>query len=196
MKSISVTDLMLIPELAHLRTFDFIDAANTELIAPFLRIIGFDLDYPVQFVASQHRNLQGQVVVSYQLVGEVECNEAFLKSEWATSEDRMIAAGYRDIGLAQELANAMTLGMNYGSSDADGEPVDGFPTDLTCPDEAVIAAQIKQLNDILLTVRGNPYKQNGSLATLFEHGVTEPPEKRRKKVILSPKKVAPKQLAK
>lgn len=187
MKSISVSDLQLIPELSHLRMMDFINPAHTELIAPFLRTIGFDMDYPIIFQASQHRNLQGKIIIGYQLVGEVECNQAFLNSPWATAEDRMIAAGYRDLSLAQELANSMTLGMGYGSDD-EGEPVDGFPADLTSPDEQVVLAQIKQLNDILLAVRGNPYKQDGSRATLFEHGIIEPLEKRRKKV--ATKKVA------
>jgi hypothetical protein len=169
MKTISVTDLKLIPELSHLRDIDFIDPANTELIKPFLKVLGFDLDYPVEFIPSQHRNLQNKVVISYQIVGEVECNAAFLTSQWATAEDRMIAAGYRDLGLAKDLASSSTIGRNYGGSDNEAV-LEALAPDMLNPDEQEIAAQIQTLKDLLLIVRGNPYKADGSLATLCEHG--------------------------
>lgn len=120
----------------------------------------------MQFIPSQHRNLQGKVVVSYQIVGEVEINASFLNSEWATGEDRMIAAGYRDHGLAKDLAQSMTIGRNY---DGDGV-IEALPPDMLNPDEELIAAQIRALDSVLLAVRGDPYKQDGSRATLCEHG--------------------------
>ena len=176
MKSISATDLILFPELSHLRMLDVIDPKNTELISPFLKLIGIDLDYPVQFIPSQHRNVQGQTVIAYMIVGELECNESFLSSEWATTEDRIIAAGYKDLGKAQDMARALTTARDYDSG-----VVEGFPPDLVNPDEDVISMQIKVLTDLLLLVRGSPFKQDGSRFTLAEHGTVEIPEKRRKK---------------
>lgn len=167
MKSISVTDLVLIPELSHLRTLDFIDPKNAELIAPWLKLVGIDLDYPVQFIASQHRNLQGKVVISYQIVGEIEQNESFLRSPFATAEDRLIAAGYRDLSLAQEMANSMTVSMRYGDEEANNE---GFPADQANPDEQDILTQIKQLNDMLDIVRGSQHKSDGNLLMFGEQG--------------------------
>lgn len=178
MKSISATDLILFPELSHLRMLDVIDPKNTDLISPFLKKIGIDLDYPVQFIPSQHRNWQQQVVIAYMVVGELECNESFLSSEWATAEDRIIAAGYKDLSKAQDMARALSTARDYGSG-----LVEGFPPDLMNPDEPDIAMQIKVLEDLLLAVRGNPFKQDGSRFTLAEYGTVEEPEKRRKKPV-------------
>jgi len=178
-KSISVTDLMLVPELSHLRMLDFINPANTELISPFLKVLGFDLEYPIEFIPCQHRNLQGKVVIAYLIAGDVECNASFLDSVWATPEDRMIVAGYKDTGLAADMAASMTAGRDYGTSG----PNEGFPPDLTNPDEADILMQVKVLADLLLQVRGSPFKQDGSRATLAEYGIVEIPEKRRRKSV-------------
>lgn len=171
MKNISVTDLMLIPELSHLRMVEFIDPKHDVLIAPFLKVLGFDLEYPVHFLPCQHRNLQGKVVIGYTIAGEVECNASFLASEWATSEDRIIAAGYRDLSLAGEMCQALTAGRSYSDGGASAEEV--LAPDQTNPDEAVITQQIQILADLLLLVRGTPFKQDGSRATLDEYGLQE-----------------------
>jgi hypothetical protein len=176
MKTISVTDLMLIPELSHLRMLDFINPANDGLIAPYLKILGFDLDYPIEYLPCQHRNMQGKVVIAFLISGEVECNASFLESQWATMEDRIVVNGYRDLGFATDLATALTSSRDY-----DNGVVEGFPPDLSNPDEDVILMQIKVLADVLLATRGSPFKQDGSRATLAEFGVVEAPEKRRKK---------------
>lgn len=176
MKNISVTDLQLIPELSHLRMLDFINPDNDELIAPFLKVLGFDLDYALQYIPCQHRNMQGKVVIAYMIVGEVECNASFLNSPWATMEDRIIVAGYRDLGFADDMATALSL-----SRDIDGEQVDGFSPELTNPDEAIILMQIQVLENLLLDVRGDPFKQDGSRKTMAEQHITEAPEKRRRK---------------
>lgn len=180
MKSISVTDLQLFPELSHLRMLDFIDPKYDALISPFLKIVGFDLDYPVEFIASQHRNLQGKKVIAYRIVGEVECNDSFLSSGFATTEDKIIARGYNDLGLSNDMASQLTVGRDYGGDDL-GQSEKGFPPELTNEDEAEITMQIQLLTDLLTIVRGNPFKQDGSRKTLAEYGLEETPEKARKK---------------
>lgn len=180
-KNISVTDLKLIPELSGLRMLDFIDPKNDSLIAPFLKILGFDLDYPIQFIPSQHRNMQGKVVIAYMISGEVECNSSFLTSEWASVEDKMIAAGYKDLGLAEDMANSLTTGRDYGS-----DSMEGFPPELANPDENGILQQIEVLENLLLLARGSPFKQDGSRATLSEYGMVETPEKQRRKPVKLP----------
>jgi hypothetical protein len=180
MKTISVTDLKLIPQLAHLRMLDFINPTNDELIAPYLKQLGFDLDYPIEYLARQHRNLQGKVVIAYMIAGEVECNSAFLHSPLATVEDRIIAAGYRDLSLASQLSKSLSTSREYDSG-----IVEGFPPDLVNPDEDEILMQIRVLEDLLLEVRGEPFKNDGSRKTLAEQHVAEEPEKKRKKVVSS-----------
>lgn len=178
MKTYSVTDLQLIPELSHLRMIDFINPVHTALISPFLRVLGYDLDFPITFVPSQHRNMQGKVVIAYMVVGDVECNASFLGSVWATTEDRVVAAGYKDLGAAETIASAMTQSREYDSG-----AVEGFPPDMSNPDEASITMQIKVLADLLLAVRGNPFKNDGSRRTLDEQHLVEAPEKRRAKSV-------------
>lgn len=176
MKNISSTDLLLIPELSHLRMLDIINPEYDSLIAPFLKTIGFDLDYAIEYIPCQHRNMQGKVVIAYVIAGEVEINNAFQTSVWATHEDHMIAAGYRDIGLAKELAERFTACREYGDSS------DGFPPDQSNPDEKEIIKQIRVLEELLFIARGNLHKNDGSRVKMGEHGVVEASEKRRKKV--------------
>lgn len=182
MKSISVTDLQLIPELSHLRVIDFIDPKYDELISPFLSKLGFDLDFPIEYAPSQHRNMQGKVVIAYRIIGEVECNNKFLTSEFATAEDRVIARGYRDLGLAGDMAKQLTTGRDYGG-EGEGQSEKGFPPELTNDDEQAIKNQINSLAGLLMIVRGNPFRQDGSRATLAEYGVPEVPEKTRRKAV-------------
>ncbi len=176
-KNISSTDLLLIPELSHLRMLDIIDPKNDSLVATYLKIIGFDLDYPVNYVPCQHRNMQGKVVVAYMVTGEVCCNHSFLSSQWASIEDRIIAAGYRDISLAEAMADSMTI---CRDSTNDGA-LEGFPQDMANPDEKKILAEIKLLDELLFIARGSPFKLDGSRKTLAEYGLVEAPEKARKK---------------
>lgn len=174
-KTISVTDLKLIPELSHLRMLDFIDPKNDLLIAPYLRVLGFDLDYPIEYIPSQHRNLQGQKVIAYQIAGCVECNENFLSSSLATVEDRIIAAGYRDQGLARDMASSLSSSRDYvGEGDTEA-----FVSE---PDEADVTEQIQILQNLVDQVRPNMYKEGGSLKTLAEyHAPPTAPAKERKK---------------
>ena len=175
MKTYSVLDLQLIPELSHLRMIDFVDTKNDSLIAPFLKVLGYDLDYPLIYSASQHRTLSGKVVVGYIIAGDIEHNASFLDSSWATVEDRIIVSGYSDLGFSDEMATMLS------SRDYTGASVEGFSPELTNPDEANILMQIKILEDILLAARGSPFKQDGSRKTLADMHVTEVPEKQRKK---------------
>lgn len=154
---------------------DFVNPDNDKLIAPYLKVLGYDLDYAVQFIASQHRNLQGKVVIAYQIVGEVEINDSFQSSAFASAEDRQIAAGYKDLSYADHIGDARTACREYG------EESDGFAPDQCNPDEREILKQIKVLEDLLLSARGSPYKQDGSLKLYGEALLVEAPEKRRKK---------------
>lgn len=169
MKTISVTDLKRIPELSHLRMIDFINPVNDRLIAPYLKVLGFDLDYPIEYLARQHRNLAGDVVIAYMIAGEVECNERFLSSPFATVEDRIIVAGYKDLSLANQMSNALSTSRDY-----DNGTREGFPAELTNPDEAAILEQIKVLDNLLDQVRPDRYREDGSLKTLKEYHT--PPE--------------------
>lgn len=178
MKTISVTDLMAkVPELGKLRMIDFIDPKNDALIAPYLKVLGFDLDFPIQYIPCQHRNLQNQVVIAYLIVGELEINSNFLNSSFATPEDRIIAAGYKDLSLANEMSRSLSTHRDYNSG-----VTEGFPAELTNPDEAAILMQIDVLQGLLEKARPNMYREDGSLKTITEyHAPPEEPVKKERK---------------
>jgi len=175
MKSISVTDLQLIDELSHLRMIEFIDPKNDKLIAPYLKMLGLDLDYPIEYVPSQHRNMQGDVVIAYRIVGEVEINDSFLSGPFATAEDRMIAQGYQDLSLANDMAKQLTTGRNYGEDD-EGLSEKGFPPELTMDNETMVAMQIEILKDLLLAVRGDPFNPDGTRKTIYDYHIGWTPD--------------------
>lgn len=164
MKTISTTDLKRIPELSHLRMLDFIDPKNDALILPYLKVLGFDTDYPIEYLARQHRNLAGEVVIAYMIAGEIECNDRFLSGPFATLEDRVIVAGYKDLSLARQMSNSLSTSRDYG-----GGVVEGFPLELSNPDEAAIIEQIQVLENLLHEVRPGMYREDGSLKTVAEY---------------------------
>jgi hypothetical protein len=164
MKSISVTDLKAkVPELSHLRMIDFINPQNDALIAPYLKVLGFDLDYPIEYIPSQHRNLQGQVVIAYRIVGEVDINSNFLASSYATPEDRIIAAGYKDMSLANEMSRSLSTSKDFQGA------VEAFPQEQANPDEQAILDQIEVLEGLIDQVRPGRFTEGGSLKTIAEY---------------------------
>lgn len=177
MKTLSILDLKLIDQLKHKKPLEFLNPTNDVLLAPFLYIYGMDSKRPINFIPCQHRTLQGKVVVSFLIAGEVRADEDFLRSSFCSAEDRIIAAGYKDISLAHELAQTVTKAQSYGSSSDSENFLD--PSQLN-DNEDHIVEQIKQLSDLLLSVRGSPYKRDGSVRCLHEYSETEPEEKKRK----------------
>jgi hypothetical protein len=166
MKAISVYDLKLIPELSHLNYFEMVDPKNDHLVNPFLKIMGFDLDYALQYTVSQHRTMQGTVEIGYVIRGEVNISRDFLTSEWATLDDRLIAAAYTDPSLCKAMCGQLNTSLNYTAFHDGGtavpEAIEDFPECLTNPDEAEILEAMKQLEVLLLEIRGSQYKEDGS----------------------------------
>lgn len=178
MKSISVLDLKeYVPELSHLRMIDFINPENDKLIAPYLHTLGIDLDYPITYAASQHRRMGGKdAVIAYTITGDIRIDPEFLSSPFCTVEDRVIAAGYTDRGLAHEMASKLAASRQYDSGN-----VEGFPPDLTNPDETDVLEQIAVLEQLLLAVRGDPFNDDGSRKTLWDYHREPEVKKERKK---------------
>lgn len=162
MKAISVYDLQLIPELAHLTVFDMVHPSNDKLVNPFLGIMGFDLDYPLHYTVSQHRTIQNTVKVGYVIRGEVSITREHLTGPWATMDDRVAAAAYTDASFARELCAMMNRTNFTATRGADSGPHEDFPAELCDPNEERIAGEIQQLEDILLQIRGSQFKEDGN----------------------------------
>ena len=181
MKSISVYDLKLIPELAHLSIFDLVHPDNDALVNPFLAEMGFDLDYPLMYTVSQHRTLQHKVEIGFVIRGETNINRKHVTGPWGTLDDRLAAAAITDPSLCAALCEQMNTGLDYGSfSDNDDGP-ESFPDSMCDPHEQQILTQIKQLEGVLLAIRGNQHKNDGSLKLAHEYHIVEEPIKQRKR---------------
>lgn len=163
MRVMSVYDLKLIPQLAHLGPLDFVNPDNYALMLPFLKTLGYDTDKPVQFIPCQHRTMQGKVVIGYLVAGDISQDREFLLSPYCTAEDRIIAAGMKDLSLAHDMARSMTACRDYGTNN-----VEGFPPEQANPDEAAILHDIKILQQVLDIAQGDVFKSDGSRKTLQE----------------------------
>ena len=174
MKSVSVTDLKLIPELSHLNYFEMIDPKNDHLVNPFLEIMGMDLDYPLQYVAKQHRNLQNKVVINYMIIGETNINREHITGPWGSLTDRMIAAAYQDPSLCKELGSHLNTSLDYNAFKGGRDQPDEQPSTADFPttdEERMITAQIKQLEELLLHIRGDQRREDGGYKYPHEYSV-------------------------
>jgi hypothetical protein len=185
MKAISVYDLKIIPELAHLNYFELVHPDNDCLVNPFLGTMGFDLDYPLMYTVSQHRTLQNTVVIGYVIRGEVNISREHLTGPWGTLYDRMVAAAYTDPSLCVDLCRSMNMSLDQsafiGSRHAADSAPENFPECLTNPDEKEILEQIQLLESILFDIRGSQYRLDGSLKMPDDYHTPEVEPKARKK---------------
>jgi hypothetical protein len=166
MKAISVYDLKLIPELAHLTYFDMIHPDNDALVNPFLYILGFNLNKGLSYTACQHRTLANTVEIGFVIRGEVRTDLEFLLGPFSTIEDRLAAAAIMDKSLCAEMCMMMNQASSigaYSSSSKEGEAEADFPESLTNPDEADIVAEIQQLEFLLRDIRGDQHREDGSM---------------------------------
>lgn len=182
MKTISVTDLKLIPELSHLNYVEMIHPDNDDLVNSFLEKMGFDILKPLEYRAYQHRNMQGQVVINFLIAGEISQDRKYLTGPFGSFEDRKIVAGMRDKSLFEELHSLGSRCHDYGLSSSIDENVPNREEDEHKAEEKRIAAEISLLEDVLYHVRGSQFKLDGSFKTPYDYKFPEvPPKKRRKK---------------
>lgn len=181
MKTISVRDLLLLPELSHLNEFSLIDPNNDELVKTYLHELGFDLAQPVEYIPCKHRTLQGKVVVSYLLSGELNMSEEFLSSSFATQEDREFAREFREIESGMRLQEEHEEEECHAFVSERKKRESALPFDQLESDSSAIEEIIASLAESLLSLRGDPFKSNGSRKTMDEVHLPDVPAKVRKK---------------
>jgi hypothetical protein len=171
-RTISFRDLLVCEELAHIKNeIELLHPDNDDLVADILSKIGFDVEYPVLYVPSKHRDMQNKIEVGFMAVGEISLNRSFINSPMCSITERMVAASYTDPTMTRELAGLMGHSINYKvllSEDAeyDGEEL---PNEMLEPDREHVAKQIKQLADIRDAIRGDMYNEAGDLKTFAEY---------------------------
>jgi hypothetical protein len=186
MKAISVFDLRLVPSLAHLNHFEMCSATNDHLILPVLEEMGWDISKPLQYTVSQHRTLQNTIEVGFVIRGEISHERKHLSGVWADCYDKISCAAETDRSLCVEMAALMGASLNYDAfhtsreMSPNGKPLP-FPAELSNPDESVISEQIKQLEGLLLFIRGDQYGKNGAHKTPQEYHETDVVVSKKKK---------------
>lgn len=182
-KTISVTDLKLIPELSHLNYMEMIHPDNDDLVNSFLEKMGFDINKAIEYRAYQHRNMQGQVVINYLIAGEISHDRKYLTGPFGSFEERKIVAGMSDRSLFEELHSLGSRCHDYGAAESLDVSIPARDDDEHKEEEKRIAKEIKLLEQVLLHIRGSQFKLDGSYKTPYDYKVPEvPPKKRKKKV--------------
>ncbi len=180
MKSVSTSDLVLIPALSHFSQFDFLSPENDHVVNPFLYEMGFDLDFGLEYRCCYHRNLQKQCLTGYMIVGEVRTDREFMTSVWCTAEDKVIAAGKFDLSLAQELSRMSGIGVDYDNPyGLEMEEMNEFELDLSETER--IEDELVALQAVLDNVRGDQFLRSGRRKKPHEYHQEEPYQKERKK---------------
>lgn len=170
-RTISFRDLKLCTSLMALSEVEMIHPSFDPVMSDILGKIGFDIDYPVVYVPSKHRDMQNKVAVGFMAVGEISLNRNFINSPLCSVTERMIAASYTDPSMTRELATLMGNRVNLKQlMDEDGE-YDGeeLGEEYLEPDREFVAQQIQQLADIRDALRGSMYNEAGDLRTYAEY---------------------------
>lgn len=172
-RTVSFRDLLVCEELAHIKNeVELVHPANDALMESILRKVGFDVDYPVVYVPSKHRDMQNKVAVGFQAVGEISINRDFINSPMCSVTERMVAASYSDRSLTRELAQLSAGQVSYKAitDDADyGDEEDDFPNECIEEDYEYVSSQIKQLEQLRDTLRGTMFNEAGDLKTFAEY---------------------------
>jgi hypothetical protein len=144
---------------------------NDKAMALVLSKIGFDVEYPIQYLPSKHRDMNNKVAVGFMACGDISINRAFVNSYLCSTVERMIAASYVDPSLTRELGALMGHHVNYRSLlDDDTEWAgDEMPEDMLEPDFEEVGRQIATLAEIRDSLRGSQYNESGDLKTYAEY---------------------------
>lgn len=171
-RTVSFRDLMVCTKLSHIKNeIELLDIKNDAIMSDILSEIGIDIEYPVTYVPSKHRDLQNKVGVGFMAVGDISLNRSFINSSLCSVTERMIAASYSDPSLTRELGTLLGHQVNFRSLLEDETEFDGdeLPEDQLEPDRHEVAAQIKYLAELRDSIRGSMYNEAGDLKTFQEY---------------------------
>jgi hypothetical protein len=163
--------------------FDLCHLDNARKVYDVLAVLGFDTTKPVHIYAAQHRTMSNKVEVGYLFAGEHDLRREHIKGKYSTLEDVMLAAQAQDKSLYEELYTMNTRSAAYGGDHALDDTIPKREQDSECSEEEeAVTKLIAQLEDILFHIRGDQFKSDGSVKTLWDYENPEhPAEKKRKR---------------
>jgi hypothetical protein len=170
-RTVSFRDLQLCTAFAGMNEIAMLRIENDAAMAEVLSQIGFDVEYPITYVPSKHRDMQNKVGVGYMCVGDISINRKFVNSYLCSTVERMIAASYSDPSLTRELGALMGHHVNYRSLLEDDAEWGGeeLPEDMLEPDRREVAALIQSLAELRDSIRGSQYNESGDLKCYEEY---------------------------
>ncbi len=167
MISISVRDLRRISAFGHIKTeVDLLDIKNDDLVAKYLAILAFDIEYPWAYLPSIHADLTGHIEMGFRIVGELSINRADINGPYCGLQERLIAAANTDISLLEELAELSGKTRMYATfSGTKGITQEHWQED----DHVAKTEIITILENLRDNVRGPLMAEDGSWKTMEEY---------------------------
>ncbi len=115
MQCISLRDIKIIPQFSKITELELIHPKYDNVVQEILKHIGFDIEYPIEYVPSIHRDMQNNVGLGFRVVGEVDCNRKWISSPICDITSILVAASYLDVSLMRELAEMCIKSPDYDS---------------------------------------------------------------------------------
>ena len=165
-KSVSFRSVLTIPAFAHLNERDLLDVKMDKYVWPYLHEFGVDIEYPVEIIVNDHRDLNNKTGIGYLYCGEIRVDSAFRKSPFCTLTDILVINSYRDRSLSQELATIMSQGTM--AFDGEGED-EAFLDEHVESSFGENTAQINVLKEMLYNARGSQRNASGGLMMSYEY---------------------------
>jgi hypothetical protein len=166
---LSVSDLLKLDDFAELNEVQLIHPNNDEKVLNHARTAGMDVTGGYAYEASQHKNMAGNVVVGYRLIGELTNTPSFRSSPFYTSEIRTLSHLRRDVSLTQEMVKLSGGCFSYGkNAEEDAEDTREYES-LYEPNWQALEQEIAMLNQLALVIRGDSMGSTGGLKTFYEY---------------------------
>jgi hypothetical protein len=172
-RTISVSDFLLIDEFKGLRELDLVKPENDKRVLHYLEQLGFDTDYTIYYKPNKHRNMRGEVLVGFRIIGELSCNRKYY--DIYSLEEIVAATGYTDMSLAKEMCNLTGKDIDYKAFHDAGVEDEIHHSKLhttkalqreIMEDYRMIQSQIVALEECLMYIRGGLYNEDGSVKGL------------------------------
>lgn len=113
---ISCRDLLLAEELSHIKNqIELIHPKNDDLVKSILNEIGFDTRHVFEYLASNHRDMQGNTGIGFICIGDINRDKRF--KQFLDTHLRIVAAGIGDISLGKEMASLQGRSYNYNKNE-------------------------------------------------------------------------------
>ena len=172
MISISLSDI--IKAMEHEEGYkykeqDLLTTKTDDLLLQYASTFGLDNKFGYALVYNKHRNLQGDTLFGYRVVGEIRTDRLFLNSPFCSVEDRAIAQAGKDVGLALELFGMLGSRVNYGMlKDEDEDADDLAEGSYLETDYGVNTLAMRYHEDVCTAARGSPFNEFGKLKNYQE----------------------------